>query len=63
MSSANPQKPTLANVWVRSARDAMLIFNAVANRVAPKVERRLDENERRCVSIIILLSPTLYSTS
>jgi phage-related protein len=44
-----PQSPTVTNVWVRSVRDAMLIFNAVANGVAPKVDRRLDENERRFV--------------
>jgi hypothetical protein len=41
------QHPTLQGAFVRSARDAMLIFNAVANRTLPKVERRLDENERR----------------
>jgi hypothetical protein len=43
------QSPTLTAVWVRSVRDAMLIFNAVANGVVSKVDRRLDENERRYV--------------
>jgi hypothetical protein len=49
-SGAMRQSPTLMAAWVRSVRDAMLIFNAVANGVVPKVDRRLDENERRYVS-------------
>lgn len=44
------QHPTLQNVWIRSTRDALQIFYAVARSVLPKVERRLDTDERRAIA-------------
>lgn len=47
------QQPTLTNVRIRSTRDALHIFYAVARNVLPMTTRRLDAEERRAsVSII-----------
>ncbi|KAJ3556186.1 hypothetical protein NM688_g2167 [Phlebia brevispora] len=43
------QQPTLKNVRVRTTRDALLIFYAVARRVLPMITRRLDAEERRAI--------------
>ncbi|PSR78615.1 hypothetical protein PHLCEN_2v7362 [Hermanssonia centrifuga] len=43
------QQPTLQNVRVRTTRDALLIFYAVARRVLPMIARRLDAEERRAI--------------
>lgn len=43
------QKPTLQNVRVRSTRDALQIFYAVARNVLPMISRRLDAEERRAI--------------
>lgn len=43
------QQPTLQNVRVRTTRDALLIFFAVARRVLPMITRRLDAEERRAI--------------
>ena len=43
------QQPTLANVRVRSTRDALQIFYAVARGVLPMITRRLDAEERRAI--------------
>lgn len=49
------QRPTLTNVRIRSTRDALQIFYAVARNILPMTTRRLDAEERRaCVHI----SPT-----
>uniref|UniRef100_A0A8H7XRR4 cAMP-independent regulatory protein pac2 n=1 Tax=Psilocybe cubensis TaxID=181762 RepID=A0A8H7XRR4_PSICU len=41
------QHPTLQNVRIRSTRDAMQVFNGVANHCLPLITRRLDAEERR----------------
>ena len=43
------QHPTLTNVRIRSTRDALQIFYAVARRVLPMITRRLDAEERRAI--------------
>ncbi|KIP01117.1 hypothetical protein PHLGIDRAFT_131367 [Phlebiopsis gigantea 11061_1 CR5-6] len=43
------QQPTLAHVRVRSTRDALHIFYAVARGVLPMITRRLDAEERRAI--------------
>lgn len=43
------QQPTLQNVRVRSTRDALQIFYAVARGVLPMISRRLDAEERRAI--------------
>ncbi|KAI5120612.1 hypothetical protein M0805_008088 [Coniferiporia weirii] len=43
------QLPTLANVRIRSTRDANQIFYAVARNVLPMTVRRLDAEERRSI--------------
>lgn len=43
------QQPTLKSVRVRTTRDALLIFYAVARRVLPMITRRLDAEERRAI--------------
>ncbi|PPQ87683.1 hypothetical protein CVT25_011450 [Psilocybe cyanescens] len=41
------QHPTLQNVRIRSTRDALQVFNGVANHCLPLITRRLDAEERR----------------
>ncbi|KAH9923297.1 Gti1/Pac2 family-domain-containing protein, partial [Amylocystis lapponica] len=43
------QQPTLQNVRIRSTRDALQIFYAVARNVLPMTTRRLDAEERRAI--------------
>ncbi len=43
------QRPTLANVRIRSTRDAAHIFLAVAQNRLPMTVRRLDAEERRAI--------------
>ncbi|KAI6021780.1 Gti1/Pac2 family-domain-containing protein [Pisolithus microcarpus] len=43
------QQPTLRNVRVRSTRDALQIFYAVARKTLPLITRRLDAEERRSI--------------
>jgi len=43
------QEPTLRNVRIRSTRDALLVFTAVANNRLPLITRRLDAEERRSI--------------
>jgi len=43
------QQPTLQNVRVRSTRDALQIFYAVARHSLPLITRRLDAEERRAI--------------
>jgi Gti1/Pac2 family transcription factor len=43
------QQPTLRNVRIRSTRDALLVFFAVANNRLPLITRRLDAEERRSI--------------
>ncbi|TCD67797.1 hypothetical protein EIP91_011925 [Steccherinum ochraceum] len=43
------QQPTLANVRIRSTRDALQIFYAVARNILPIISRRLDAEERRAI--------------
>ncbi|KAI6099479.1 Gti1/Pac2 family-domain-containing protein [Pisolithus croceorrhizus] len=43
------QQPTLRNVRVRSTRDALQIFYAVARKTLPLITRRLDAEERRAI--------------
>ena len=40
------QQPTLTNVHIRSAADAHKLFYAVQLGLLPKIEKRLDANER-----------------
>lgn len=44
------QHPTLRNVRVRSTRDALQLFYAVARHVLPMITRRLDAEERRAIA-------------
>lgn len=41
------QRPTLQNVRIRSTRDALHVFGAVARNALPLITRRLDAEERR----------------
>ena len=41
------QQPTLTNIRIRSTRDALQIFYAVARNILPMTTRRLDAEERR----------------
>ena len=44
------QQPTCSNIRIRSTRDALQIFYAVARSILPMTTRRLDAEERRaCV--------------
>ncbi|KAF9459759.1 Gti1/Pac2 family-domain-containing protein [Collybia nuda] len=43
------QRPTLQNVRIRSTRDALQVFNGVANNQLPLITRRLDAEERRAI--------------
>ncbi|KAH9858917.1 Gti1/Pac2 family-domain-containing protein [Lenzites betulinus] len=44
--AADMQRPTLTNVHIRSAADAHKLFYAVQLGLLPKIEKRLDANER-----------------
>ncbi|KAG2039194.1 Gti1/Pac2 family-domain-containing protein, partial [Suillus americanus] len=44
------QQPSLQNVRIRSTRDALHIFHAVARNALPLTTRRLDAEERRAIS-------------
>lgn len=44
------QKPTLEGVRIRSTRDALQIFYAVARKTLPMTTRRLDAEERRAIA-------------
>lgn len=71
------QHPTLTNVRIRSTRDALQIFYAVARNILPMTTRRLDAEERRAsvplpsmyfatrahLSCFYLVSPLDASTS
>ena len=43
------QLPTLQNVRIRSTRDALQVFYAVALNRLPLITRRLDAEERRAI--------------
>ncbi|KAH7926249.1 hypothetical protein BV22DRAFT_1194519 [Leucogyrophana mollusca] len=43
------QQPSLQNVRIRSTRDALHIFYAVARKALPLITRRLDAEERRAI--------------
>ncbi|KAN0085952.1 Gti1/Pac2 family domain containing protein [Tylopilus felleus] len=43
------QRPSLQNVRIRSTRDALQVFYAVARNVIPLITRRLDAEERRAI--------------
>ncbi|EGN92518.1 hypothetical protein SERLA73DRAFT_172849 [Serpula lacrymans var. lacrymans S7.3] len=43
------QRPTLQNVRIRSTRDAIHVFYAVARNALPLITRRLDAEERRSI--------------
>lgn len=43
------QTPTLQGVRIRSTRDALLVFHAVAIKRLPLITRRLDAEERRSI--------------
>lgn len=44
------QRPTLQNTRVRSTRDALQVFYAVARNALPLITRRLDAEERRAIA-------------
>ncbi|KAJ7145325.1 Gti1/Pac2 family-domain-containing protein [Mycena crocata] len=44
------QQPTLQNVRIRSTRDAIAVFHGVARNILPLITRRLDAEERLCIS-------------
>ncbi|KAJ7839559.1 Gti1/Pac2 family-domain-containing protein [Mycena olivaceomarginata] len=44
------QQPTLRNVRIRSTRDAIAVFHGVARNILPLITRRLDAEERLCIS-------------
>ena len=43
------QHPSLQNVRIRSTRDALHVFYAVARNIIPLITRRLDAEERRAI--------------
>ena len=43
------QHPSLQNVRIRSTRDALQVFYAVARNFIPLITRRLDAEERRAI--------------
>jgi len=43
------QKPTIADLRVRTTADALVIFHAVRHAMLPMVRRRLDAEERRSI--------------
>ncbi|KAI9460804.1 Gti1/Pac2 family-domain-containing protein [Boletus coccyginus] len=43
------QHPSLQNVRIRSTRDALQVFYAVARNIIPLITRRLDAEERRAI--------------
>ena len=43
------QHPSLQNVRIRSTRDALHVFYAVARNAIPLITRRLDAEERRAI--------------
>jgi hypothetical protein len=43
------QHPSLQNVRIRSTRDALQVFYAVARSFIPLITRRLDAEERRAI--------------
>lgn len=43
------QKPTIAELRVRTTSDALVIFHAVRHEMLPMVRRRLDAEERRSI--------------
>ncbi|KAG6834591.1 hypothetical protein H0H93_008722 [Arthromyces matolae] len=49
LSSMSVQQPTLRNVRIRSVRDAIHVFYAVATQRLPLITRRLDAEERRAI--------------
>ncbi|KAF7289921.1 hypothetical protein MIND_01367100 [Mycena indigotica] len=44
------QQPTLRNVRIRSTRDAIAVFHGVARDTLPLITRRLDAEERLCIT-------------
>jgi len=44
------QQPSLQNIRIRSTRDALHIFHAVARNTLPLITRRLDAEERRAIT-------------
>ncbi|KAJ6486940.1 Gti1/Pac2 family-domain-containing protein [Mycena sanguinolenta] len=44
------QQPTLRNVRIRSTRDAIAVFHGVSRNILPLITRRLDAEERLCIS-------------
>ncbi|KAJ7057826.1 hypothetical protein C8F01DRAFT_1086259 [Mycena amicta] len=44
------QQPTLRNVRIRSTRDAIAVFYGVARNAIPLITRRLDAEERLCIT-------------
>ncbi|KAI0084933.1 Gti1/Pac2 family-domain-containing protein, partial [Irpex rosettiformis] len=46
-TAAGQQRPTLTNIHIRSVDDAKKLFYAVQLGMLPKIERRLDAQERR----------------
>ncbi|KAJ7487765.1 Gti1/Pac2 family-domain-containing protein [Mycena latifolia] len=44
------QQPTLRNVRIRSTRDATAVFHGVARNILPLITRRLDAEERLCIT-------------
>ncbi|KAJ7151153.1 Gti1/Pac2 family-domain-containing protein [Mycena filopes] len=44
------QQPTLRNVRIRSTRDALAVFHGVARSILPLITRRLDAEERLCIT-------------
>ncbi|KAJ7207085.1 Gti1/Pac2 family-domain-containing protein [Mycena pura] len=44
------QQPTLRNVRIRSTRDALAVFYGVARNMLPLITRRLDAEERLCIT-------------
>ncbi|KAJ7096738.1 hypothetical protein B0H15DRAFT_774024 [Mycena belliarum] len=44
------QQPTLRNVRIRSTRDAVAVFHGVARNILPLITRRLDAEERLCIT-------------
>jgi hypothetical protein len=49
MSPTYQQQPTLQNVRIRTAQDALQVFFAVARNVLTLLTRRLDADERKAI--------------
>ena len=46
-AATTPRKPDILRGWIKTARDAMLVFEATRAGIVPRVSRRFHEMEKR----------------